>query len=91
MRNHSYKSRYYEQHASSVQLSRVRGNTNKGISQSEPENNGLTSDESHLISYAGAVERSHMGPRGGIHKTVDVEQTIEMVDGTESEPRRSNL
>ncbi|KAL3464786.1 hypothetical protein BJX64DRAFT_253789 [Aspergillus heterothallicus] len=94
MRNHSYKSRYYKQQNSSMQLSRVRGNTNPGASISrshnEPENGELNSDQSHLISYAGAVERSHGALRGGIHKTVDVSQMIEMVDEAGSEPRRSN-
>ncbi|KAL2787222.1 hypothetical protein BJX66DRAFT_311473 [Aspergillus keveii] len=95
LRNHSYKSKYYQEHTSDVQLSRVRGNTNKRLSmnasQIDPELHGINSDESHLISFAGAVERSHTGPRGGIHKTVDVQQTIEVVDGNESEPRRSNV
>ncbi|KAL4914854.1 hypothetical protein BDW62DRAFT_219802 [Aspergillus aurantiobrunneus] len=94
VRNHSYKTNaYYEQHGSSVQLSRVRGNTNKGISMSrsrhEPENGELNSDQSHLISYAGAVERgSDRGVRGGIQKTVDVQQTVEVVEEGEGSPRR---
>ncbi|KAL2861206.1 uncharacterized protein BJX67DRAFT_313545 [Aspergillus lucknowensis] len=76
VRDHSYKSdRYYDQQGSSVQLSRVQGHHSKGLSLSrsrrEPENREVNSDESHLISHAG---------RGGIQKTVDVLQTVEMVD-----------
>ncbi|KAL2823296.1 hypothetical protein BDW59DRAFT_163458 [Aspergillus cavernicola] len=88
VRNHSYKSsnRYYEQHDSTMQLSRVNGaSTNaKGISMNmsrqDPESHEVNSDQSHLISYAGAVDRSHAGPTGAIHKTVNVSQTVEVVD-----------
>ncbi|KAL2833479.1 hypothetical protein BJY01DRAFT_253529 [Aspergillus pseudoustus] len=87
VRNHSDKSRYYKQQGSSMQLSRVRGgNTNTaasiGRSRTEPESlEGNADDESRLILHA-----------GGIHKTVDVSQTIEMVDRTEGgEGRRSGI
>ncbi|KAL2813881.1 integral membrane protein [Aspergillus granulosus] len=94
LRNHSYKSRYYKHQGSSVALSRVRGNTNTGVSsksRNEAESHEINSDQSHLISFAGAVERNHKGAHGGIHKTVDVSQTVEMVDESESDLRRSNL
>ncbi|KAL3469753.1 hypothetical protein BJX99DRAFT_264889 [Aspergillus californicus] len=88
VRNHSYKSsnRYYEQQASDMQLSRVNGNSKHGgismnVSRREPESHELNSDQSHLISFAGAVDRvggGGGGIHGAIHKTVDVEQTVEV-------------
>ncbi|KAL4925695.1 uncharacterized protein BDV17DRAFT_294279 [Aspergillus undulatus] len=93
VRNHSYKSKYYQQQDSTMQLSKVKGNTNKGasmnMSRREPEGHELNSEENHLISYAGAVDgqpgasgkRMKGDGHGGIHKTVDVEQTVEVVEG----------
>ncbi|KAL4779642.1 hypothetical protein BJX76DRAFT_340173 [Aspergillus varians] len=91
LRNHSYKSNAYEdQPGSSVQLGRVRGNTTRGRSlnhsRREPENHAINSDESHLISYAGPLDRGH-GMTGGIHKTVDVKQTVEVMAEGEASPK----
>ncbi|KAL4865003.1 hypothetical protein BDV12DRAFT_156635 [Aspergillus spectabilis] len=99
VRDHSYKSnRDYQEQTSSVQLSRVHGNSKKGLSMSlsrrEPEDHEVNSDQSHLISYAGAVDGGRsmglglgLGPKGGIRgiqKTIDVEQTVEVVDKSEA-------
>lgn len=90
VRNHSYKSNngYYEGQSSSVPLSRVKGGggSKAGVSlnqsRREPEPHEINSDESHLISYAGAVDRSQTDfTHGGIHKTIDVQQTFEVVEG----------
>ncbi|KAL4877067.1 hypothetical protein BJY04DRAFT_210166 [Aspergillus karnatakaensis] len=89
VRDHSYKSsREYQDQPSSVQLSRVPGNSTKGISMNmsrhEPESQELNSDESHLITHAGALDGNRQGRGGiyGIHKTVDVKQTVEVVEGS---------
>ncbi|KAL5339942.1 hypothetical protein BJX70DRAFT_362329 [Aspergillus crustosus] len=101
MRDHSYKSnRDYQEQTSSIQLSRARGNSNKGISMNlsrrDPEDHEINSDQSYLISHAGAVDgmksmtkAKTMGV-GGIQKTVDVQQTVEVVERSEagSPPRR---
>lgn len=87
VRNHSYKSNgYYENQSASVPLSRVKGGSKAGVSMNlsrrEPEPHEVNSDESHLISYAGAVDRSQTElAHGGIQKTVDVQQTYEVVEG----------
>ncbi|KAL4964939.1 uncharacterized protein BDV14DRAFT_173994 [Aspergillus stella-maris] len=98
VRNHSYKSKYYQQQDSTMQLSRVKGTGSKGqslnMSRREPEGHELNSDENHLISYAGAVDGLAQGGKerkmavngiGGIQKTVDVEQTVEVVEGRGSQ------
>lgn len=71
---------------SSVPLSKVRGFGSKGAmskgnSRRDPDGTiDYGTDQSHLISYAGAVEREPDSRTPGIHKTVDVSQTVEMVD-----------
>lgn len=71
---------------SSVPLSKVRnfgskGGMSKGNSKRDPDGTvDYGTDQSHLISYAGAVERESDSRTAGIHKTVDVSQTVEMVD-----------
>lgn len=37
------------------------------------------SDQSHLISFAGGLDVASSAETGGIHKTVDVSQTVEVV------------
>jgi hypothetical protein len=91
--NNSYDSnRYYQEGSSGVQLGKLKGSHGKGFSaigsktsKSDLENE-FGSDQSHLISYAGAVDVG-AGGAGGIQRTVDVSQTVEMVP--ESERRRS--
>ncbi|KAL3430143.1 hypothetical protein BDV09DRAFT_199905 [Aspergillus tetrazonus] len=97
VRNHSYRSKYgyYEQQSGDVQLSKVKGGTKNGasvnLSRRDPEEQDPVSDESGLISHAGAagdvaVVDRHGDPagrrsKGGIHKTVDVQQTVEVLAG----------
>ncbi|KAL6235259.1 hypothetical protein BDW75DRAFT_144777 [Aspergillus navahoensis] len=101
VRNHSYRSKsgYYEQQSTDMQLSKVKGSTknrgsvsmNMSRSRCDPEEQDLVSDESGLISHAGAAGdvpavEGHVDPagrksRGAIHKTVDVQQTVEVLAG----------
>ncbi|KAL4993037.1 hypothetical protein BDV10DRAFT_179846 [Aspergillus recurvatus] len=97
VRNHSYRSKsgYYEQQSTDMQLSKVKEGTKNGVSLShsrrDPEDQEFVSDESGLISHAGAagdvaVVDGHGDPAGrksrvGIHKTVDVQQTVEVLAG----------
>ncbi|KKK26951.1 hypothetical protein ARAM_004352 [Aspergillus rambellii] len=90
-RKHSYNSdQYYEPHSSSVQLSRVKGASNQGVfanmAHHDPEGHEFGSDQSHLMSYTGAGEG--LSGRGVIHKTIDMSQTVEMVDEPESPSHR---
>lgn len=76
----SSQNRSYGHQDSSVPLSKLRLGGSKGVSKAsknDPEGT-LTdygNDQSHLISYAGSVQGG-----GGIHKTIDVSQTVEMLD-----------
>lgn len=73
----------YNNGSSSVPLSKMRNFGSKaGASKNEPEGGTIDygNDQSHLISYAGAVETGTGGKAPGIQKTVDVSQTVEMVD-----------
>ncbi|RLM00089.1 hypothetical protein CFD26_107095 [Aspergillus turcosus] len=78
--------RYYEQD-SSVHLSHMKAANNKrfskGVSKSDTyvDATEFGSDQSHLISYAGAVDGESRDTAIGIQKTVDVSQTVEMLDG----------
>lgn len=81
---------------SNVPLSKIRnfgskGDMSKGNSRRDPEGTvDYGTDQSHLISYAGAVEREPDSRTPGIHKTVDVSQTVELVDErNRSGPRQS--
>ncbi|KAI9375129.1 hypothetical protein BJX61DRAFT_531873 [Aspergillus egyptiacus] len=95
VRDRSYKSsHYYHQQGSTMQLSNVKGTAGKGVmtnvSRAELEPHELNSDQSHLISYAGAVDRGQVDSAGtGIHKTVDVSQTVELVDEPAVSPKGS--
>lgn len=95
LRSQTYKSNAYYNQDSSVQLSRMKGTNRRSISKnmSRPDGeneNEFDADESHLISYAGAVAGGQDGKAGktsqgrgvkGIQKTVDVQQTVEVVEG----------
>lgn len=65
-----------------MQLSKMKGTQSKGFSaiasksDREPD---YGSDQSHLITYAGAVDNGVSGD-AGIYKTVDVSQKVEVVD-----------
>ncbi|ODM14599.1 hypothetical protein SI65_09944 [Aspergillus cristatus] len=72
--------RSYGHQDSSVPLSKMRKGASKGqskASKNDPEGTltDYENDQSHLISYAGSAQ----GGRG-IHKTIDVSQTVEMLD-----------
>ncbi|KAB8263583.1 hypothetical protein BDV32DRAFT_110472 [Aspergillus pseudonomiae] len=84
---YSYGSNKYYQDESSMHLSKMKGANSKGFSaigskasRTEPE---FGSDQSHLIAYAGTVDMSATGD-GGIHKTIDVSQTVEVLAGESS-------
>ncbi|KAE8357857.1 hypothetical protein BDV27DRAFT_78104 [Aspergillus caelatus] len=90
---YSYGSNKYYRDESSMHLSKMKGANGKGFStigskgsRTEPE---FGSDQSHLISYAGTVDMSASGD-GGIHKTVDVSQTVEVLAGGESSSSHSD-
>ncbi|KAB8231269.1 hypothetical protein ETB97_004433 [Aspergillus alliaceus] len=76
---YSYGSNKYNQNESSMHLSKMKGASSKGFSaigsRTEPE---FGSDQSHLITYAGTVDVGSAGD-GGIHKTIDVSQTVEVL------------
>ncbi|KAF9891861.1 hypothetical protein FE257_003346 [Aspergillus nanangensis] len=84
--------RYY--HDSTVHLSKVKGAGGTGFSTSGSRvdrENEFGNDQSHLISYAGAVDVASTSPTSGgvgIHKTVDVSQTVEMLDNPRGSPPR---
>ncbi|KAB8199089.1 hypothetical protein BDV34DRAFT_233384 [Aspergillus parasiticus] len=84
---YSYGSNKYYRDESSMHLSKMKGANAKGFStigsktsRTEPE---FGTDQSHLISYAGTVDMNATGD-GGIHKTVDVSQTVEVLAGEAS-------
>ncbi|RHZ55424.1 uncharacterized protein CDV56_107110 [Aspergillus thermomutatus] len=86
LRTAGYSSnRYYEQD-SSVHLSQMKGGNNKRFSKGASKSDTYVdatefgSDQSHLISYAGAVDGESRDTAIGIQKTVDVSQTVEMLD-----------
>ncbi|KAA8652848.1 hypothetical protein EYZ11_003305 [Aspergillus tanneri] len=89
LRHAAYGSnRYYQQEeSSSVPLSKMKASGSKGFSMGSKREHDFGSDQSHLISYAGTVDLANGGDATGIHihKTVDVSQTVEMVDETEQE------
>ncbi|KAL4977183.1 hypothetical protein BDW66DRAFT_165926 [Aspergillus desertorum] len=109
VRNHSYRSKsgYYEQQSTDMQLSKVKGATTNGVPASmnvshscrDPEEQELVSDESGLISHAGAAgdvpvvdrhgDSTGKKSRGAIHKTVDVQQTVEVLAGGAGAGRKS--
>ncbi|KAF7586493.1 hypothetical protein BBP40_008794 [Aspergillus hancockii] len=85
-----YSSNKY-QNESSMQLSKMKGANGKGFSaigskssRAEPD---FGSDQSHLISYAGTVDVAGTG-EAGIHKTVDVSQTVEVLEDGPEDRRR---
>ncbi|KAF7122203.1 hypothetical protein CNMCM5793_000160 [Aspergillus hiratsukae] len=76
--------RYYED--SSVHLSHLKAANkrfSKGVSKSDTyvDATEFGSDQSHLISYAGAVDGESRDTAIGIQKTVDVSQTVEVLAG----------
>lgn len=85
IRKHGYgysSNRYYNQQESSVHLSKMKGVNSKGFSAIGSKSDRETefgSDQSHLITYAGAVDSGVSGETG-IYKTVDVQQKVEMID-----------
>lgn len=83
IRKHGYSSnRYYNQQESSMHLSKMKGANSKGFSAIGSKSDRETdfgSDQSHLITYAGAVDSGASGDTG-IYKTVDVQQKVEMID-----------
>ncbi|EAW17342.1 uncharacterized protein NFIA_072560 [Aspergillus fischeri NRRL 181] len=95
-RKTGYSSTRYPEQESSVQLGHVKPATkkrlSKGLSKSEtyvdPTEFGC--DQSHLISYAGAVDGESRDAALGIHKTVDVSQTVEVLDGNRSRSGSDN-
>ncbi|PLN86937.1 hypothetical protein BDW42DRAFT_158013 [Aspergillus taichungensis] len=93
LRKAAYSSGHYYKQDSSVPLSKVKG-AGKGTfsavaSKHYPEPHEYASDQSHLISYAGAVSTGSAG-HDGIHKTVDVSQTVEVMQD-HSPPRNGHL
>ncbi|KAB8077919.1 hypothetical protein BDV29DRAFT_167340 [Aspergillus leporis] len=88
---YSYGSNKYYQNESSMQLSKMKNANSKGFSaigsktsRTEPD---FGSDQSHLISYAGTVDAGATGETG-IHKTVDVSQTVEVLEDGPVDRRR---
>ncbi|RAL14507.1 uncharacterized protein BO97DRAFT_340434 [Aspergillus homomorphus CBS 101889] len=76
-----YSSERYEP-SSSVQLSKMKNGGSKRFSLGTSRRaDGLesASDQSHLISFAGGPDIACSPETGGIHKTVDVSQTVEVV------------
>lgn len=74
---------YGYHHDSSVPLSKMRnmGGSKNPPSKRDPDGTiDFGNDQSHLISYAGAVETGSDSAGAGIHKTIDVSQTVEMLD-----------
>ncbi|KAE8349610.1 hypothetical protein BDV28DRAFT_160345 [Aspergillus coremiiformis] len=93
---YSNHSNMYYQNESSMPLSKLKGVNNKGfsaigsnVSSAEPE---FGSDQSHLISFAGTVDNDlGSASDGGIHKTVDVSQTVEVLERKSGQPRSEKL
>ncbi|GAA90674.1 integral membrane protein [Aspergillus luchuensis IFO 4308] len=90
LRKKEYSSQRYYEPESSVNLSKLKG-SNKRFSlgnSRRADGTESASDQSHLITFAGTVDMAG-NEAGGIHKTVDVSQTIEMVaDGDSHESHR---
>ncbi|EBA27424.1 conserved hypothetical protein [Aspergillus fumigatus A1163] len=86
-RKTGYSSNRYAEQESSVQLGPVRSAAKKrlsrGLSKSDTyvDPTEFGNDQSHLISHAGAVDGESRDAALGIHKTVDVSQTVEVLDG----------
>lgn len=78
----------YHQESSNVPLSRIRNLGSKGgMSKHDPEGTvDYGNDQSHLISYAGALETGPDSKTPGIHKTINVSQTVEMADEQNRNP-----
>ncbi|GFF38148.1 hypothetical protein IFM51744_03696 [Aspergillus udagawae] len=91
VRKTGYSSNRYAEQDSSMQLGHVKPANSKrfsmGLSKGEtyvdPTEFGC--DQSHLITHAGAVDGESHDAALGIHKTVDVSQTIEVLDGSGSD------
>ncbi|KAF7183475.1 hypothetical protein CNMCM7691_003674 [Aspergillus felis] len=91
VRKTGYSSNRYAEQDSSMQLGHVKPANSKrfsmGLSKNEtyvdPTEFGC--DQSHLISHAGAVDGESHDAALGIHKTVDVSQTVEVLDGSGSD------
>lgn len=100
LRSKAYSSnRYYQPESSNVPLSKMKASAGKGFSMGSKRDHDFGSDQSHLITYAGTVDMGHSaGATAGspdangihIHKTVDVSQTVEMVDEHDQEPGRTS-
>ncbi|KAF4185464.1 hypothetical protein CNMCM7927_006787 [Aspergillus lentulus] len=96
-RKNGYSSNRYAEQDSSVQLGHVKPAPKKrlsmGFSKSDTyvDPTELGCDQSHLISYAGAVDGESRDAALGIHKTVDVSQTVEVLDGNPTQPRLSRM
>ncbi|OJK01559.1 hypothetical protein ASPACDRAFT_77276 [Aspergillus aculeatus ATCC 16872] len=76
-----YSSDRYEP-TSSLQLSKMKNGGSKRFSLGTSRRaDGLesASDQSHLISFAGGPDVASSVETGGIHKTVDVSQTVEVM------------
>lgn len=95
-RKNGYSSNRYAEQDSSVQLGHVKPAPKKrlsmGFSKSDTyvDPTELGCDQSHLISYAGAVDGESRDAALGIHKTVDVSQTVEVLDGNRSRSGSDN-
>ena len=84
---------YGYHHDSNVPLSKMRnmgGSRNppsKGSKRNPDGTIDFGNDQSHLISYAGAVDTGADSAGAGIHKTIDVSQTVEMLDERDEQDR----
>ncbi|PLB44141.1 hypothetical protein P170DRAFT_430056 [Aspergillus steynii IBT 23096] len=91
LRSKAYSSNRYYQPESSVPLSKMKASAGKGFSMVSKGDHDFGCDQSHLITYAGTVDMGSSAGNGGspdttgihIHKTVDVSQTVEVVDEEE--------
>ncbi|PYH49580.1 uncharacterized protein BP01DRAFT_370258 [Aspergillus saccharolyticus JOP 1030-1] len=76
-----YSSERYEPN-SSMQLSKMKNGGSKRFSMGTSRRaDGLesASDQSHLITFAGGLDLASSAETGGIQKTIDVSQTVEVV------------
>ncbi|KAE8378626.1 hypothetical protein BDV26DRAFT_261238 [Aspergillus bertholletiae] len=84
---YNYSSNKYYQDESTVHLSKMKAGHSKGFSAIGSKTSGTEpefgSDQSHLISFAGTVDMN-ANSDGRIHKTVDVSQTVEVLQGEAS-------
>ncbi|PWY79326.1 integral membrane protein [Aspergillus heteromorphus CBS 117.55] len=88
LRKKEYSSQRYYEADSSLQLSKMKGANSKRFSLGNSRRaDGVesASDQSHLITFAGTVDMAPNADPGRIHKTVDVSQTVEMVNDTNSD------